>query len=82
MSELVIAYGPLPDLPPVVELRGGPHDGEMHKLPDGFSAWDDDAELYLPVSGTKPPMLATYRHLFGAFDHLDYAGWHFIPEAI
>jgi len=56
----------------LVELRGGPHDGAVRRLPPGFDIFFDD-ELYIPDETVQPPMLYTYRWLFGEADHLDYA---------
>ena len=56
------------------ELRGGPHDGLMIGLPEGFewSSYEDDGELHIATSRSR---FAIYRWLFGEMDHLDFAGY-------
>ena len=46
------------------ELRGGPHDGLMIGLPEGFewSSYEDDGELHIATSRSR---FAIYRWLFG-----------------
>lgn len=66
----------------ICELKGGPLDGALVDIEVGSigdSPWiDDDFEMYFPHDGTPGGQIepiSTYRWLFGAADHLDFAGW-------
>lgn len=74
----------------LIPLVGGPRDGQIVDVPvatlgfidaDGevYSSgqpWiDDDFEMYFPHDAQTVQPIAVYRWLFGAADHLDFAGW-------
>jgi hypothetical protein len=57
----------------ICELKGGPKDGDVIDVDPNF-IWGDH-ELYIPDQSTDPMLIATYRWLFGAADHLDFSGY-------
>lgn len=74
----------------MIPLVGGPRDGQYVDIEVGRlgyidehgQAWqsdqlwiDDDLEVYFPHDEKTIHPIAIYRWLFGAADHLDFAGY-------
>jgi hypothetical protein len=56
------------------ELRGGPKDGGVILVDDPNDIFFDQ-EWYFPHDSQTIQPVAAYRWLFGAADHLDFAGY-------